>query len=246
MKDHLESQSSVADRVGVSWGHALRDVLLIVVSIMIAFSLDAWWDGQARVAREHEALTALHAELQASRIELDSVVLHNELLVARARLLLDLDRGSIEFLDRDSLVFSYGGLNGGMTFDPSVGAIDAILAGGLDLVTNVQLRAAMAAWPGMLREIEVDQWAIVERWEKLSDALVEAELRIEYLDIRQESAAVDTELLRQFVAKTAEVPAVRQRVAALAASVMGLLEELSDVEVRLRLLEEMVADELAL
>lgn len=244
--DQVESQSSVVDRVGVSWGHALRDVLLIVVSIMIAFSLDAWWDGKARIAQEHEALTALHSELEASRIELDSVVVHNELLVARARLLLDLDRSSIERLNRDSLVFAYGGLNGGMTFDPSVGAIDAILAGGLDLVTEVRLRAAIAAWPGMLREIEVDQWAIVERWEKLSDALIEAELRIDYLDIRLEGATVETGLLGEFVAKTVEDPVVRQRVAALAASVMGLLDELRDVEYRLDALEAMVAEELSL
>jgi len=246
LTNHSDTQPSVVERVGVSWGHAFRDVLLIVVSIMIAFTLDAWGDGRARVFREHEALTALHDEVIASRIELDSVVVHNEQLVARAQLLLGLDRKSIEFLAPDSLAFAYRGLDGGMTFDPSVGAIDAILAGGLDLVTDAQLRAAVAAWPGMLREIEVDQWAIVERWEKLSDALVVSGLRIEFLQRRLDGVETDDELLRDFLKKVTDVPEVRQRVAALAGSVIGLLDELADVQTRLRLLEEMVAAELDL
>ncbi len=233
----------MVDRVGVSWVHAFRDVLLIVVSILIAFSLDAWWGGQAREAQEHESLTALHAELQASRTELDSVVIHNELLVARARAYLKLDQGTVARLERDSLLFVYGGLFGGMTFDPSVGAIEAILAGGLDLLTNVQLRAAVAAWPGMLREIEVDQWAIVERWEKLSDALVDAGLGIEFFETRTDEG-IDEEALRSLLIGTMEHPRLRQRVAALAGSVMGLLDELGDVEIRLQQLEDMVATEL--
>ena len=36
----------IMDRIGRSWRSAMRDVFLIVVSILIAFGLDAWWSGR--------------------------------------------------------------------------------------------------------------------------------------------------------------------------------------------------------
>ena len=62
MNDLRTGQRGVLSRVGLTLRHAVRDVTLIVTSIVIAFMLDAWWSSaQDRrdlaghlVALEHE------------------------------------------------------------------------------------------------------------------------------------------------------------------------------------------------
>ena len=204
---------------------ALRDAALIVVSILIAFSLDAWWDGQSRIAEEREALAALQAELAGSRTELDSVMSFNRSQVEQIDQILDHEGTGLR------------ALAGGMTFDPSLGAVEAILAGGLDLIVSPDLRAGIAAWPGVLREIEVDQRIMVDRFNELSDALVTQGLHIDVSrSIRSDPEAVSDGLL----ARVTNDVVIRQRLSALRTGVDGLLYELSDVEVRLEHLETMV------
>lgn len=208
--------------------------MLIVVSILIAFALDAWWDGRSRAAEEREALTALSAELAASRTELDSVMAFN------VRQILHIDR----YLDGRINPETYGevldAFSGGLTFDPSIGAIEAILAGGLDRVTSVELRAAIAAWPGVLREIEVDQWIMVDRYNALQDALVTRGLYLDVMQPRRNSQA----LSRTTWTRLAADSLVRQRMAALGGGIGGLMFELEDVEARLADLEDLVEKEL--
>ncbi|MEN8374756.1 MAG: hypothetical protein ABFS34_04850 [Gemmatimonadota bacterium] len=230
--------SSLMDRIGGSWGSAFRDVLLIVGSILIAFSLEAWWDSRGDAGREREALAALAEELRNASVELDSVIAFNEGRVEAARYFLSIEPGAADAVPTDSLAFALGALGGGMTFDPSLGATEAIIAGGLDLVTDVEIRSRIAAWPGMMREIEVDQAVMVERWEKISDASVDAELN--GLRLRS-SLDPDNERVTRSLATAALVdPVMRQRVAAQALSITSVLDELRDVEGRLNDLREAI------
>lgn len=206
---------------------ALRDAALIVVSILIAFALDAWWDGQSRAAEEREALVALQTELAGSRAELDSVMAFN--------------RGQIEtinrILDREQDATFLRAFAGGMTFDPSLGAVEAILAGGLDRISSPGLRAAIAAWPGVLREIEVDQRIMVDRFNELSEALVVQGLHVDVSHAnRSDPDSVPADLRARVMGDVV----IRQRLSALRTGVDGLVYELSDVEVRLETLEALV------
>lgn len=157
-------------------------------------------------------------------------------------------------LPEDSLVLAVRGLGGGMTFDPSVGAIEAIVAGGLDVVANPALRARIAAWPGVLREIEVDQRLIVDRYEKMTDAQVLAGLGPEALTLRSDVERISTGQralpgtgsgrLRSLLEAAAGDELLRGRVAALASSIEELLRELDDVDGRLAVLQAAVSAEL--
>lgn len=213
---------------------ALRDAALIVVSILIAFALDAWWDGRSRAAEEREALTALSAELAASRAELDSVMAFNVRQIQR------IDRHLNGRFNPDEEPEDLDAFSGGLTFDPSIGAIEAILAGGLDRVTSLELRAAIAAWPGVLREIEVDQWIMVDRYNALEDALVTRGFHLDVRNARRELGVVS----RSTWVRLAADSLVRQRMSALGGSIGGLLFELEDVEARLADLEGLVEGEL--
>ncbi|MGD8495079.1 MAG: hypothetical protein PVF05_02745 [Gemmatimonadales bacterium] len=234
------------DRIGRSWSGAFLDVLLIVGSILIAFMLDAWWDGRGRMHQEREALQALAGELGDSRAELDSVMAYNARRVETTSYFLELTESRIERLPLDSLGRATSAVFGGMTYDPSLGATEAIFSAGLDLVTDVELRARIAAWPGMLQEIEADQAAMLTRWEKVSDAVVEAGLAVPFFQFSdyQEDGPPDLAAARAFVRTMATDPRIRQRVAALGSSVGEVQEELAEVDRRLAALQASVAREL--
>lgn len=215
---------------------ALRDAALIVVSILIAFALDAWWDGQSRMAEEREALTALQAELRASRVELDSVMDFNRSQSQRIDHILEPGDSAVPSTERGAI---FRAVNGGMTFDPSLSAVETILAGGLDRISNPQLRTEIAAWPGVLREIEVDQRIMVDEFIALNDALVMQGLHVEVSRAtRLESASAG------LTARVTGNEVVRQRLSALRSSIGSLNYELSEVEARLEGLETRVNEAL--
>jgi hypothetical protein len=65
--------SSLLNRLATTWGDALRDVVLIVTSIMIAFALDAWWEdvGERRV--QSEQIATLLSEFETARSTLNTL-----------------------------------------------------------------------------------------------------------------------------------------------------------------------------
>ena len=64
---------TILDRVAKTWGDAARDVVLIVVSILIAFALDAWWQDRAERRVESEQIAALRSEFETARDTLKSM-----------------------------------------------------------------------------------------------------------------------------------------------------------------------------
>jgi hypothetical protein len=75
----------LVERLGASWGALFRDVLLIVVGILIAFGLDAWWEGVREQRRVDESLAAVQVELRANLAQLDTVLSRNEASIASVR-----------------------------------------------------------------------------------------------------------------------------------------------------------------
>lgn len=54
----------------VPWLRIGAEAVAIIASILIAFSLDAWWDGRQVSAREHQYLVSLDQDFQANQSDL--------------------------------------------------------------------------------------------------------------------------------------------------------------------------------
>jgi len=241
----ISPAGSLVDRIGISWRSAFRDVFLIVVSILIAFGLEAWWDGQRTLAEERAALSAVRDDLRAARLELDSVMLRNERVIAVARVVLTLSPTEIASLPPDSaLQLTRGAYGGGLTFDPTTGALQGLLsAGTLSDIRNGRLAADLSAWPGLLDEIEEDQAFIIDSFNRL------LELRVGTGTI--ESSLVHIGMLPgpaplaevEVLARLADGDANRGELLRHMMSVRGLQDELAEVDVRLdSMLEQLDAE----
>ena len=63
----MGSKNDVRKSAGVNWSQVAIEGVVIVVSILLAFSIDAWWDGRREARDEQIALTDLRSELLENR-----------------------------------------------------------------------------------------------------------------------------------------------------------------------------------
>jgi hypothetical protein len=137
---------------------ALRDLVVVVVGILAALWLDAWWQG--RLDRQEEAflLVGLREEFLANRQQLADHIGTWEYLVGavdRARQLMGREVPQSETGD---VLDAFRGTLSMRFFDPRQGQLSSLInSGKLGLVSNPSLRAKIADWPGLVGDLEIER-----------------------------------------------------------------------------------------
>ncbi len=139
---------SVARRLG--------EIAIVTIGILIAFALDAWWDNRATAAQEQVHLRALASDLQQNVTALKSHIEVENAIIESCRQLLEIARADGEpppLGDHINQVFSSG------RYDPVMGAYEALVnSGGLTLIRDEQLRAALAEFAARTRGQYEESW----------------------------------------------------------------------------------------
>lgn len=130
----------------------------IVVSILLAFAIDAWWEERTLRIEEQQVLQGLRSEFLATRDVLSGHLKEH---------LLDVKT----FEDFLNAAGNSGAEKAGLTVDATLtallnpstsdvgnGTLDALLSSGrIEILTNKTLRAKLAAWEGVMGEVRDDQ-----------------------------------------------------------------------------------------
>src|SRR5687768_5999991 len=124
-------------------------MFVVVSSILVAFALDAWWDGRELRQDERQNLIGLRAEFSTiARMLQQEQTLQAEVASVVDTLLMLTGPAATTPPDFKRL------LNRAFvarTLDVSTGTLDALMAGGrLEILRNEQLRSALAGWHGTL------------------------------------------------------------------------------------------------
>jgi hypothetical protein len=142
----------------IEWRRIVVESAAVVLSILLAFLIDASWDAHQQRIREQELLEGLLADFEASRPGLED----------RLQLARRMAEGNGHFLDLvegetlpttltipDTLVFS---VLGGPTFEPATNTLDAALASGeIEIIRSRELRAELAEWNRILADTGEDE-----------------------------------------------------------------------------------------
>ncbi len=145
----------------LGWQRLVAESVVVVLSILLAFSIDAWWDSRNLREREQELMQGLRTEFRAARADLE----------ARLTLAQRMASGTAQFLDvvpsvagptsvtvPDSIVIA---LLGGPTYDPATNTLDAAVSSGeIDLLGDAQLRAELANWRRVLADTREDELVV--------------------------------------------------------------------------------------
>ena len=140
------------------WTRIVAEGAAIIVSILLAFAIDAWWGSTQERAEEQTALNGLQAEFEENRSRLEGNMAGHRRTEAAAFTLLSLSDGrgevtsdSLMYLLRRVFIDAY-------SYNPSSGVLDGLIASGeLSLIRDQDLRGLLASWPGQLEENAEDE-----------------------------------------------------------------------------------------
>jgi hypothetical protein len=140
----------------VQWIRIAAEGAAIVLSILLAFAIDAWWGTRVDREVELQALAAVRTDLLESVSELDRARrVHEARLAALETLLLvpqagDLARDSVGALLSTSTIPT--------TADPQVAALSTLMSSGqMSVVSDAGLRTELAGWLAALEDHESTQ-----------------------------------------------------------------------------------------
>lgn len=143
---------------GIPLRRLIIESLAVVLSILLAFSIDAWWDGHKERRRERDLFLGLLEDFEASRAGLEARLTLARRMAQGTSLLLELvdtGAGTRAMEVPDSLVLA---VLGGPTYEPDTNTLDAAVASGeIDLITNQELRAELATWRRTLADTGEDE-----------------------------------------------------------------------------------------
>lgn len=143
------------------WARPLRVVVegaVIVGSILLAFGIDAWWEGVKDRREEILVLNALQAEFRQNLGELRSVHRIHQVYSTELDQLVTLmsstpDGGTVQV--PDSLLRPLVSFR---TADPAMGTLNTLLASGrIGLIENQGLQRALAGWPAVVDDVAEDE-----------------------------------------------------------------------------------------
>ena len=131
----------------IPWKKIAVEAVAIVVSILFAFAIDAWWAEKNERKVEHEALKALHSDFIASREQIERVL--QSLADGRSNFARFQSATPAELteINPDAIRPILSGLLKNNTFDPVTATLDALANDGrLGLISDSRLLRELSSW----------------------------------------------------------------------------------------------------
>jgi len=144
--------------VGTNWKSLTLEAIAIVVSILLAFAIEAWWSERQERQFEQETLKSLLSEFQGHKRQLVVMKeLHLKVLRSVVSLISASGRGSFEseaFGVDEALYWA----TVPATTDLGSGVRDSLISSGqIEVISNKQLRYRLAEWESVLDELKDDE-----------------------------------------------------------------------------------------
>jgi hypothetical protein len=142
--------------------YATGEIILVVVGILIALSLNNWKEGRREHQEELETLQQLREEFRANLLQLDEKISMRTAMVNAGTMLLGYHDNRSTII-RDSVVVYLARTTVAPTFDPITN--DLISGGRLYLIQNLELRSKLSKWPSDLVQVteEEEAWISILR-----------------------------------------------------------------------------------
>lgn len=139
----------------IAWKTLTVEAVAIVVSILLAFAIDAWWADKKESDVEQVALLALRSDFIASRKQLEEVLVSLESARTDFAHFQSVTTAELVEIDPDTIRGFLTALAKNHTFDPVTATLDALVNDGrLGLISDAQLLNQLSNWQRSLDNIE--------------------------------------------------------------------------------------------
>lgn len=179
-----EQSSKMATLRSIPWPRILAEGVAIVVSILLAFWVQAWWEGLADKEQEVAILQALLRDFGEAREQFDRIESTHERLQENMEQLLDwAEDGFVPENRRAEVDGLLGSTFNRQVFDPPSGAVETILGTGrLDLISNTVLVPELTRWTALVDDLREQQLAVVDHFYQIVYPYLAARVNMQDLD----------------------------------------------------------------
>ena len=146
---------------------AARDLVVVIVGILAALWLEAWWQDLADRREERQILAGLGEEFRKNREDLVARIENWERMISLTIELHELSGGTIN--EQTIAQFEEAqrqGIGGGgsVFFDPRHGQLTSVInSGKLGLISKHELRALIADWPALVADLDFEKDGFLEQ-----------------------------------------------------------------------------------
>jgi Family of unknown function (DUF6090) len=148
------------NKTGKYLKYALSEIILVVIGILIALSINNWNVNRINSNKETTILANIHNEFMQNKIQLEEKVkMHKREHNSCAKIIsLFPITSKPEPIVLDSLSRYLWRSYGGYTFDPSQTSINALTStSSFDIISNVDLRNLLISWSDLVKDYQEDE-----------------------------------------------------------------------------------------
>lgn len=147
------------NKIGSYLKYAIGEILLVVIGILIAVSINDWNSENKKKASQSEYLAALKSEFEGNSEKLKQVRLINQNNIQSARALSQLMGASLDTVSGEKLrSLAIGTIASEVQYRPSIGVIEEIISSGkLDLFESDSLRYLLTGWSSELTKVQFQE-----------------------------------------------------------------------------------------
>ena len=166
------------------WVRIGAESTAIVLSILLAFSIDALWDDRSDSIQERAVLQALVDDFQSAGNQFDQILDgHTRLYSAMGQILTWAEEGIVPVDERSDLDFLLGHIFIRSIFNPPLGAVETLLSSGrLDLLENPELVTELTRWSAIVQDLRENQQSVANHFNETIYPYLNTRLNLQDLD----------------------------------------------------------------
>lgn len=158
IRKKLISEKPSTTRTANYLKYAIGEIILVVIGILIALSINNWNEQRKNNLKEKFILADIHEEFLQNKKQLDTVVFYNKRSFLNCKKLvalfpIDIKKDNLDSISRyiNYSMFTY-------TFNPSQGTIKSIVnTSSFDIIQNDSLRNILISWQDLVTDLQEDE-----------------------------------------------------------------------------------------
>ena len=157
------------NKTGKYLKYAIGEIVLVVIGILIALSINNWNSNRIQKEKEQILLTELNKEFKTNKKQLDSVLFyHISAMKSSTYLESRLPIKDVKKENLDSLAYHLWNHTTTYTFNPSNGVTSSIMnSSSINIISNKELRQLLVGWNDLLFDYQEEEVQGRENYQKI-------------------------------------------------------------------------------
>ena len=148
------------NKTGKYLKYAIGEIVLVVIGILIALSINDWNETRLKSEKEVIVLTNIHKEFKENKVQLEKGIIHHKKVHSNCAKIMNLFpiKSTPESPLLDSLSVNLWHSWGGFTFNPSQSSVDALMSTStFDIIRDENLRDLLISWNDLVEDYQEEE-----------------------------------------------------------------------------------------